>query len=100
MANYSNLPAPTPEGGLSRYLQEIRKFPMLEHEEEYMLGRRWVEKQDKRPSVLFSASTTNQSWCTSLAFALKVFMHSPTRPILEERGDYSSDGTLSIVKDG
>ena len=46
MANYSNLPAPTPEGGLSRYLQEIRKFPMLEHEEEYMLGKRWVEKQD------------------------------------------------------
>ncbi|MGB0538899.1 MAG: RNA polymerase sigma factor RpoH, partial [Paracoccaceae bacterium] len=45
-ANYSNLPAPTPEGGLSRYLQEIRKFPMLEHEEEYMLGKRWVEKQD------------------------------------------------------
>ncbi len=46
MANYSNIPAPTPEGGLSRYLQEIRKFPMLEHEEEYMLGKRWVEKQD------------------------------------------------------
>jgi RNA polymerase sigma-32 factor len=46
MANYSNLPAPTPEGGLSRYLQEIRKFPMLEPEEEYMLGKRWVEKQD------------------------------------------------------
>ena len=46
MANYSNLPAQTQEGGLSRYLQEIRKFPMLEHEEEYMLGKRWVEKQD------------------------------------------------------
>jgi len=46
MANYANLPAPTPEGGLNRYLQEIRKFPMLEHGEEYMLGKRWVEDQD------------------------------------------------------
>ena len=46
MANYANLPAPTPEGGLNRYMQEIRKFPMLEPEEEYMLAKRWVEDQD------------------------------------------------------
>jgi RNA polymerase sigma-32 factor len=46
MANYANLPAPTPEGGLNRYLQEIRKFPMLEPEQEYMLAKRWVEDQD------------------------------------------------------
>ena len=46
MANYSNLPAPTPEGGLNRYMQEIRKFPLLEPEEEYMLAKAWVEKED------------------------------------------------------
>lgn len=46
MANYKNLPAPTPEGGLNRYLQEIRKFPMLEKEQEFMLARRWIEDQD------------------------------------------------------
>ena len=46
MSNYANLPAPTPEGGLNRYLQEIRKFPLLEPEEEYMLAKRWVEDQD------------------------------------------------------
>ncbi len=46
MGNYKNLPAPTPEGGLNRYMQEIRKFPMLEPEEEYMLAKRWVEEQD------------------------------------------------------
>ena len=46
MSNYRNLPAPSPENGLSRYLQEIRKFPMLEPEQEYMLAKRWVEEQD------------------------------------------------------
>ncbi|WP_208354118.1 RNA polymerase sigma factor RpoH [Pseudaestuariivita rosea] len=46
MSNYSNLPAPSPEQGLNRYLQEIRKFPMLEPEEEYMLAKRWVEDED------------------------------------------------------
>ncbi|MCF7748429.1 RNA polymerase sigma factor RpoH [Sulfitobacter sp. M39] len=48
MANYANLPAPTPEGGLNRYMQEIRKFPLLEPEEEYMLAKRWVEEQDTK----------------------------------------------------
>jgi RNA polymerase sigma-32 factor len=42
----NNLPAPSPEQGLNRYLQEIRKFPMLEPEQEYMLAKRWVEDED------------------------------------------------------
>ncbi|MFQ6548757.1 RNA polymerase sigma factor RpoH [Aestuariibius sp. 2305UL40-4] len=46
MANYTTLPAPSPEQGLNRYLQEIRKFPMLEPEEEYMLAKAWVEQED------------------------------------------------------
>ena len=46
MSDYANLPAPTPEAGLNRYLQEIRRFPMLEPEEEYMLAKRWVDHQD------------------------------------------------------
>ncbi|HEX6609736.1 MAG TPA: RNA polymerase sigma factor RpoH [Hyphomicrobiaceae bacterium] len=33
-------------GGLSRYLEEIRRFPMLEPNEEYMLAKRWQEHQD------------------------------------------------------
>ena len=36
----------TPEGGLSRYLTEIRKFPMLAKDEEFMLGKRWREHED------------------------------------------------------
>ena len=46
MSNYANLPAPSPEAGLNRYLQDIRKFPMLEPEEEYMLAKRWVDHED------------------------------------------------------
>ncbi|MCG8545630.1 MAG: RNA polymerase sigma factor RpoH [Alphaproteobacteria bacterium] len=36
----------SPEGNLQRYLQEIRKFPMLEKEEEYMLAKRWREHDE------------------------------------------------------
>ena len=36
----------SPEGGLSRYLAEIRKFPMLAKDEEFMLAKRWQEHQD------------------------------------------------------
>jgi RNA polymerase sigma-32 factor len=35
------------EGGLNRYLEEIRKFPMLEPQEEYMLGKRYAEHGDR-----------------------------------------------------
>jgi RNA polymerase sigma-32 factor len=45
VANASMI-AVTPEGGLSRYLAEIRKFPMLEKDEEFMLAKRWQQHQD------------------------------------------------------
>ncbi len=44
---YANLPAPSPEQGLSRYLSEIRKFPMLEPQEEYMLAKAWADRGDR-----------------------------------------------------
>ena len=43
---YASLPAPSPENGLSRYMQEIRNFPMLEADEEFMLAKSWVDRQD------------------------------------------------------
>ncbi|RUT34701.1 RNA polymerase sigma factor RpoH [Arsenicitalea aurantiaca] len=42
----SNLPVLSSDGGLSRYLQEIRKFPMLEPDEEFMLAKRYREHED------------------------------------------------------
>jgi len=42
----ARVPTLTAEGNLTRYLQEIRKFPMLEANEEYMLGKRWREHDD------------------------------------------------------
>jgi len=41
------LPVLANEGGLSRYLDEIRKFPMLEPTEEFMLAKRWREHGDR-----------------------------------------------------
>ena len=43
----SSLPTITSEGGLSRYLEEIRRFPMLEPQEEFMLAKRWREHGDR-----------------------------------------------------
>ena len=46
-ANLPALPSSlSPEGNLSRYLSEIRKFPLLEPGEEFMLAKRWREHGD------------------------------------------------------
>lgn len=48
MSNLSaNVPVLTPEGGLHRYLDEVRKFPMLTPDEEFMLAKRWREHEDR-----------------------------------------------------
>ncbi len=47
MARAAALPVVTAEGGLSRYLEEIRRFPMLEPQEEYMLAKSWREHGDR-----------------------------------------------------
>ena len=66
MSNYKNLPAPSPENGLNRYLQEIRKFPMLEPGQEYMLAKRWIEDQD--------ADAAHQMVTSHLRVAAKIAM--------------------------
>ena len=42
----SNLPSVATEGNLSNYLAQIKKFPMLSAEDEYMLAKRWKERGD------------------------------------------------------
>ncbi len=66
MSTYTNLPAPSPEQGLNRYLQEIRKFPLLEPEQEYMLAKRWVDHQD--------ANAAHQMVTSHLRLAAKIAM--------------------------
>ena len=66
MTSYANLPAPSPEQGLNRYLQEIRKFPLLEPEQEYMLAKRWVDHED--------AGAAHQMVTSHLRLAAKIAM--------------------------
>jgi RNA polymerase sigma-32 factor len=47
MARAAALPILTAESGLTRYLEEIRRFPMLEPQDEYMLAKRWREHGDR-----------------------------------------------------
>ncbi|MCC6888320.1 MAG: RNA polymerase sigma factor RpoH [Hyphomicrobiales bacterium] len=47
MAQSAAVPILTAESGLSRYLEEIRRFPMLEPQEEFMLAKRWREHGDR-----------------------------------------------------
>jgi RNA polymerase sigma-32 factor len=66
MTTYANLPAPSPEQGLNRYMQEIRKFPLLEPEQEYMLAKRWVDHQD--------STAAHQMVTSHLRLAAKIAM--------------------------
>src|ERR1700749_142087 len=47
MTRTAALPIMTAEGGLTRYLEEIRRFPMLEPQQEYMLAKAWREHGDR-----------------------------------------------------
>ena len=47
----ASIPALGPDASLNRYLSEIRKFPLLAPEEEYMLAKRWQEHQDPQAAT-------------------------------------------------
>src|ERR1700758_4874163 len=47
MARNAALPILTAEPGFTHYLEEIRRFPMLDRQQEYMLAKRWRERGDR-----------------------------------------------------
>src|SRR2546430_14825376 len=47
MARAAALPILTAENGLTRYLEEIRRFPMLEPQDQFILAKRWREHGDR-----------------------------------------------------
>ncbi|MEM6467594.1 MAG: sigma-70 family RNA polymerase sigma factor, partial [Pseudomonadota bacterium] len=89
--SYNTLPAPSPEQGLSRYMQEIRKFPMLEPEQEYMLAKAWVDHEDK--------ASAHQLVTSHLRLAAKIAMGYrgyglPTAEVVSE----ANVGLMQAVK--
>ena len=91
MSNYAKLPAPSPEQGLSNYMREIRKFPMLEPEQEYMLAKAWVDHED--------SDSAHQLVTSHLRLAAKIAMGYrgyglPTAEVVSE----ANVGLMQAVK--
>jgi len=89
--SYANLPAPSPEQGLNRYMQEIRKFPMLESNEEFMLAKRWVDQQDS--SAAHKLVTSHLRLAAKIAMGYRGY-GLPTAEVVSE----ANVGLMQAVK--
>ena len=58
----ANIPALGPDASLNRYLSEIRKFPLLKPEEEYMLAKRWQEHEDPQAATRLVNACMAEPW--------------------------------------
>jgi RNA polymerase sigma-32 factor len=85
------LPALQGEGGLSRYLAEIRKFPLLAPEEEYMLAKRWKEHED--PEAAKKLVTSHLRLVAKIAMGYRGY-GLPTSEIIAE----GNVGLMQAVK--
>jgi RNA polymerase sigma-32 factor len=85
------LPALAGESGLSRYLSEIRKFPLLAPEEEYMLAKRWKEHQD--PHAAHKLVTSHLRLVAKIAMGYRGY-GLPTSEIIAE----GNVGLMQAVK--
>lgn len=85
------LPALAGESGLSRYLSEIRKFPLLAPEEEYMLAKRWKEHQD--PQAAHKLVTSHLRLVAKIAMGYRGY-GLPTSEIIAE----GNVGLMQAVK--
>jgi RNA polymerase sigma-32 factor len=78
----------SPEGGLSRYLSEIRKFPMLAKDEEFMLAKRWQEHQD--PTAAHQLVTSHLRLVAKIAMGYRGY----GLPI----GEVISEGNVGLMQ--
>ncbi len=90
-ATNTRMPAVTPEQSLSRYLQEIRKFPMLEPQEEYMLAKRWKEHED--PEAAEKMVTSHLRLVAKIAMGYRGY-GLPTSEVISE----GNVGLMQAVK--
>jgi RNA polymerase sigma-32 factor len=78
----------SPEGGLSRYLSEIRKFPMLDKDEEFMLAKRWQEHED--PTAAHKLVTSHLRLVAKIAMGYRGY----GLPI----GEVISEGNVGLMQ--
>jgi len=78
----------TPDGGLSRYLTEIRKFPMLTRDEEFMLAKRWREHED--PAAAHKLVTSHLRLVAKIAMGYRGY----GLPI----GEVISEGNVGLMQ--
>src|SRR5437870_9888767 len=88
MASAHALAVMSPEGGLSRYLTEIRKFPMLAKDEEFMLAKRWREHED--PAAAHRLVTSHLRLVTRIAMGYRGY----GLPI----GEVISEGNVGLMQ--
>ncbi|MBS0296731.1 MAG: RNA polymerase sigma factor RpoH [Proteobacteria bacterium] len=84
----TSLAVMTPEGGLSRYLTEIRKFPMLTKDEEFMLAKRWQEHED--PNAAHKLVTSHLRLVAKIAMGYRGY----GLPI----GEVISEGNVGLMQ--
>ncbi|CAN7197131.1 RNA polymerase sigma factor RpoH [Phenylobacterium sp. LjRoot219] len=84
----NSLTVMSPEGGLSRYLSEIRKFPMLAKDQEFMLAKRWQEHQD--PNAAHQLVTSHLRLVAKIAMGYRGY----GLPI----GEVISEGNVGLMQ--
>jgi RNA polymerase sigma-32 factor len=84
----NSLSVMSPEGGLSHYLTEIRKFPMLTKDEEFMLAKAWKEHQD--PEAAHRMVTSHLRMVAKLAMGYRGY----GLPI----GEVISEGNVGLMQ--
>ena len=98
MARATALPIISAESGLSRYLEEIRRFPMLEPQEEYMLAKSWREHGDRSGRRHFGSNPREEHAKFSAAPNLTVHL-DPATVLLNDSvgGGQPKPGSLADI---